>query len=73
MSGSIVNVLRKAARLFKTAGAEWSNDNAPRLGASLSYYTIFSMAPVLLLVIAVAGLALGEKAAQGRSSTSCLA
>jgi membrane protein len=65
-SGSILNVLRKAARLFKTAGAEWSNDNAPRLGASLSYYTIFSMAPVLLLVIAVAGLALGEKAAQGK-------
>jgi membrane protein len=61
-----MNFLRKAARLFKSAGSEWSNDNAPRLGASLSYYTIFSLAPVLLLVISVAGLVLGEKAAQGR-------
>jgi membrane protein len=58
--------LRKAARLFKSAAIEWNNDNAPRLGASLSYYTIFSLAPVLLMVIAVASLALGAQAAQGR-------
>src|SRR4029077_20377402 len=58
--------LRNAARLFYSAAKEWSNDNAPRLGASLSYYTIFSLAPVLLLVIAVAGLILGPEAAQGR-------
>jgi len=30
---------------------EWSNDKAPRLGAALSYYTAFSLAPVLILVI----------------------
>ena len=58
--------LRKAALLFKSAASEWSNDKAPRLGASLSYYTIFSLAPVLLLVVAVAGLALGAQAAQGK-------
>ncbi len=51
---------------MKSAGLEWSNDNAPRLAASLSYYTIFSLAPVLLMVIAVASLALGATAAQGK-------
>ena len=63
---SAVRFLRNAAALLKAAAAEWNNDNAPRLGASLSYYTIFSLAPVLLMVIAVAGLALGTQAAQGK-------
>jgi membrane protein len=36
------------------------------MGAALSYYTIFSLAPVLLLVIAIAGLAFGAQAAQGK-------
>lgn len=57
---------KNVARLLKTSAAEWSNDKAPRLGASLSYYTIFSLAPVLLLVVAVAGMALGREAAQGK-------
>jgi membrane protein len=61
-----MKLVRRVARLFKTAALEWSNDNAPRLGASLSYYTIFSLAPLLLLVVAVAGLALGREAAQGK-------
>lgn len=58
--------LKNAARLFKVSAAEWSNDKAARLGASLSYYTIFSLAPVLLLVVAVAGMVLGTDAAQGK-------
>src|SRR6266511_2860486 len=58
--------LKNAARLLKQSASEWSNDKAPRLGASLSYYTIFSLAPLLLLVVAVAGLALGREAAQGK-------
>jgi len=61
-----MKLVRKVARLLKSAGVEWSNDNAPRLGASLSYYTIFSLAPLLLMVISVASLALGAKAAQGK-------
>jgi membrane protein len=58
--------LRRVVGLFKTAATEWSNDKAARLGASLSYYTIFSLAPVLLLVIVVAGVVLGRDAAQGK-------
>ncbi len=40
-------------------------DNAPSLGAALAYYTIFSLAPVLIVVIAVAGLVFGREAAEG--------
>jgi membrane protein len=61
-----VKLLRNGWQLVKEAGSEWSNDKAPRMGAALSYYTIFSLAPVLLLVIAVAGLVLGPSAAQGK-------
>jgi membrane protein len=45
---------------------EWSKDDALSLGAALAYYTIFSMAPLLVLVIAIAGLAFGRQAAQGQ-------
>ncbi|HEY6127121.1 MAG TPA: YihY/virulence factor BrkB family protein [Candidatus Acidoferrum sp.] len=51
--------------LLKTASSEWSKDNVPRMGAALAYYTIFSLAPLLVIAIAVAGLAFGMQAAQG--------
>jgi membrane protein len=51
--------------LLKETVSEWSEDKAPRLGAALAYYTIFSLAPLLIIVIAVAGLAFGQEAAQG--------
>ena len=52
--------------MLKEAFKDWNEDNAPRLGAALSYYTIFSIAPLLLISIAVAGLVFGAEAAQGR-------
>jgi membrane protein len=48
---------------------EWSKDDALSLGAALAYYTIFSMAPLLVLVIAIAGLVFGRAAAQGQIVT----
>src|SRR4029079_181563 len=42
--------------LFKNAGVDWSNDKAPQLGAALAFYTIFSLAPLLTIVIAIASL-----------------
>src|SRR5215467_9654332 len=53
-------------QLAKETFAEWSGDKVPRLAAALSYYSLFSLAPVLIIVIAVAGLAFGHDAAQGR-------
>ena len=44
---------------------EWSNVDAPRMGASLAYYTVLSLAPLLIVVIAIAGFVFGHDAAQG--------
>ncbi len=51
--------------LLKTAYLEWSKDKAPRMGAALAYYTIFSLAPLLIIAVAIAGLAFGMQAARG--------
>jgi membrane protein len=57
--------LRVEWSLFEAAGAAWSAHNAQRLGASLAYYTIFSLAPLLLLFVAIAGIIFGEDAVRG--------
>jgi membrane protein len=51
--------------LFQETFKEWSEDKASRLAAALAYYTIFSIAPLLIIVIAIAGAAFGEEAARG--------
>lgn len=58
--------MKKYFTLFKQTVTEFIQDKAPRLGAALAYYTIFSLAPLLLIVIAIAGLAFGHDAAQGK-------
>lgn len=52
--------------LFRETFKEYFADEAPRLGAALAFYTIFSLPALLILVIAVAGLAFGVEAAQGQ-------
>jgi membrane protein len=51
--------------MFADALRAWWEDNAPRLGASLAYYTLFAIAPVLLVAIAIAGFVFGEQAVRG--------
>ena len=47
---------------------EWTEDKAPRLGAALAYYTAFSIAPLLILLVAIAGLAVkGDTSLQLRA------
>ena len=48
---------------------EWYEDRAPRLGAALAYYTVFALAPGLIVIIALAALLLGKEAAQGQILT----
>ena len=55
--------------VVKEAGMQWIEDKAPRLGAALAYYTIFSIAPLLVTAISVAGLVFGREAAQGNVKT----
>ena len=52
--------------LVKQSVNAWIDDFAPSMGAALAYYTLFSLAPLLLLVIAVAGLVFGADAARGQ-------
>jgi membrane protein len=51
--------------LLKETFVEWNRDGVPRLGAALAYYTVFSMVPLLVVIIAVVGMVFGQEAAQG--------
>jgi membrane protein len=57
---------RTGSAVFKATMASWSEDRVPRLAAALAYYTLFSLAPLLIIVIAVASLVFGQQAAEGR-------
>jgi len=45
-----------AAHLFKRTTTEWLDDKAPQLGAALAYYTVFSLAPLILVLLAIVGV-----------------
>jgi membrane protein len=53
-------------RLIYETYQEWSHDRAARLGAALAYYAIFSIVPLLVIMIAIAGRVYGEAATQGQ-------
>ena len=52
-------------KLIRKSVVAWIDDYAPSMGAALAYYTLFSLAPLLIIAIAVAGLVFGEEAARG--------
>lgn len=52
--------------LLKATYAQWSKDKVPRMGAALAYYTIFSLAPLLVIAIGIAGFVFGKDAVQGQ-------
>jgi membrane protein len=56
--------LRSIPGLFQRAMSGWSDDNASSMGAAVAFYTLLSMAPLLVLVIALAGLFIGRDQAQ---------
>jgi membrane protein len=57
--------LKSMWSLIKEAVSQWSDDFAPSMGAAIAYYTIFSIAPLLVIAIAVAGFFFGDDAASG--------
>lgn len=52
--------------LFKQTFTEWNADQAPRLAAALAYYTAFSLAPLLVIVIAIVGLIFSQDTVQNQ-------
>jgi membrane protein len=57
---------RHVLQLLVKSARAWSDDYAPSMGAAISYYTVFSLAPLLVIVIAVAGAVFGREAVQGQ-------
>jgi membrane protein len=57
---------RRLFSILKDASSAWVDDGAMRLSSSLAYYAIFSLAPLLVIVISMAGLIFGEEAARGQ-------
>jgi membrane protein len=57
--------LKQLWDLIRKSVEAWVDDYAPSMGAALAYYTLFSIAPLLIIAIAVAGLIFGQEAARG--------
>ena len=53
-------ILPRAVRLLRKTFGQWLEDKAPQLGAALAYYTVFSLAPMILVLLAVFGLIYGN-------------
>ncbi len=60
---------RDLAWILRRAVVGWWDDNVPRLGASLAYYTLFALAPILIVAISIAGFFFGAEAVQGEVTT----
>ncbi|MFL5740344.1 MAG: YihY/virulence factor BrkB family protein [Flavisolibacter sp.] len=58
--------IRKVLSLLKHTAIAFTEDNAFKLSASLSYYTIFALGPLLIIIISLAGIFFGEDAVRGR-------
>ena len=56
---------RTLLKLLIESFKAWHSDNASRLAAALAYYTIFSLSPLLIMAIAIAGSLFGEDTAKG--------
>jgi membrane protein len=57
-------VLRTAFQFLRTVSNAWSEAKVPRLGAALAYYSVFSLAPLVILAVSIAGLVLEGRAAR---------
>jgi membrane protein len=57
--------VKEASALLKQTYAKWSDHNAPRLGASVAFYSILSFAPLLVVMTGIIGLVFGHESAHG--------
>jgi membrane protein len=61
MIKNFLSYVRPLWILFRDTFAKWSRDNASQLGAALAFYTIFSLAPIFIIIVAIVGLILGKE------------
>ncbi len=65
--------IRKIGRLFQETFKEWQADKAPLIAAALAYYTVFSISPLLVIAIAIAGTVFGDQTAQAKITDQLIA
>lgn len=56
-------LLRRLWQIYHGAAFEWNEDKAPRMAAALAFYTVFSLAPIVIIAVTVAGIVFGREAA----------
>ena len=61
-----MRLLKALPRVVWQASREWIDDNVPRLSASVAFYTLLSLAPVIVIAVGVVAVVYGQAAAQGR-------
>jgi membrane protein len=61
----MIHTVHEVWALVRESVMEWVGDRASRKGAALAFYTVFSLAPILIMAIAIAGLFFGQDAARG--------
>ena len=67
--GPVLRAASLVGTLLARTFSEWREDHASQYGAAIAYYTFFSIAPLLILAIALAGVFFGSEAAEGRIVT----
>src|ERR1700676_1651885 len=58
--------LKEIAGVIKETFSEWNNDNAQRLGASLAFFTLLSLAPLVVVIVSVGAAIFGQQGAEGQ-------
>src|SRR5215213_1615400 len=61
-----MNKIKGLGKALKNAAIGFANDNAFKLSASLSYYTIFALCPLIIIIISLTGIFFGREAVQGK-------
>ena len=62
----VFHSLKPTMAILRETFSQWIAERAQRMAASLAFYTTFSLAPLMIIVVAIAGLVFGQEAAQGR-------
>jgi membrane protein len=62
---AILMKVQVIGQMLRATWRAWNEDKVPRMGAALAYYAVFSMSPLFMIVIGIAGLVFGDRAAEG--------
>src|SRR5947208_12563884 len=70
MSFKVTEATSRWCKVFKEAATNWVSHNDARQGAALAYYSVFSLGPLIVIAIAIAGFFFGREAVTGQVTSS---